>query len=283
MPSVFSLFSVFSMPSKATLRFISLFGASVSCFLLLATTVRAHDFWIEPENFTPTATEAVAISLREGVKFKGNTLPYIDEWFRDFSMTTAAGREPIISVLGDDPAASIQLEAGQALLGYQSVRSFVELDAEKFNNYLEHEGIEFIREERRRRGEDNDPAPEYFVRCAKALLQSDVEGKSVYAKELGYTLELIPLDDPYLLIHGDTLGFQLLYRGEPAEGLLVQAFTREQPDAIQKVRTNAAGRAEVLLSRPGTWFIKAVQIQPIMGDPKALWQSYWASYLFTVE
>jgi hypothetical protein len=71
-------------------------------------------------------------------------------------------------------------------------------------------------------------------------------------------------------------------RADP-EGLLVQAFTREQPDAIQKVRTNAAGRAEVLLSRPGTWFIKAVQIQPIMGDPKALWQSYWASYLFTVE
>ena len=254
---------------------------------ILPGSAHAHDFWIEPDNFTPAPAEPVSVSLREGVGFKGNTLPYIDEWFTDFSITTEGGREPIDSVLGDDPAATIQVASGQALLGYQSVRSFVELDAEKFNTYLEHEGIEFIREERRKRGEDNDPAPEYFVRCAKALLQSSTEasseGKTAYDKELGYTLELIPLADPYKQTAGNKLGFKLLYRGEPIEGLLLQAFTREQPDVIQKVRTDAAGQAEINLSTTGTWFIKAVQIQPIVGDPKALWQSYWASYLFTVN
>ena len=271
------MFSVFPV------RSISLISVSTLCAMLLCGRALAHDFWIEPDNFTPASADPVSISLREGVKFKGNTLPYIDEWFRDFSITTAEGRKPVVSVLGDDPAASIQVESGQALLGYQSTRSFVELDAEKFNGYLEHEGIEFIREERRKRGEDNDPAPEYFVRCAKALLQSAIPGETVYAEELGYTLELIPLDDPYAQATGDTLEFKLLFRGEPIEGLLLQAFTREHPDDIQKVRTNAAGRGEISLLTPGTWFIKAVQIQPIMGDPKALWQSYWASYLFTVD
>jgi uncharacterized GH25 family protein len=163
------------------------------------------------------------------------------------------------------------------------VRSFVELEAKKFNSYLEDEGIEFIREARRAAGEDDAPAPEYFIRCAKALLQSTNPGKKVYRDILGYTLELVPLADPYELSIGDVLEFELLYRGEPIEGLQLQAFTREAPDKVQKIRTNSTGKASITLSAAGTWMVKAVQIQPISGDAKARWQSYWASYLFTVD
>ncbi|MCP4090633.1 MAG: DUF4198 domain-containing protein [Gammaproteobacteria bacterium] len=260
--------------------------------ILLPGSVHAHDFWIEPDTFSPEDNAPVSVYLREGVDFKGNTLPYIEEWFTDFSMVSNAGRIPVISMMGNDPAAEISFPAGQTLLGYQSAPSFVELDAEKFNTYLEHEGIEFIRETRRERGEDNDPAPEYFVRCAKALLQSSKPGESFYAEELGYVLELVPMQDPYVLTIEDSLEFVLLYRGEPIEGLLLQAFTREQPELIQKVRTDALGRATIKLSMPGTWFIKAVQIEALNSSantmmakapPTALWQSYWASYLFTVK
>ncbi len=246
----------------------------------------AHDFWIEPDNFTPAPDDFVSVRLREGMDFKGNTLPYIEEWFRDFSIVSDVGRAPVISITGDDPAAQLYVKSGQALLGYMSEATFVELDAARFNQYLLNEGIEFVRDARRARGEDENPAPEYFVRCAKVLLQSTEPGEAVYDEELGYTLELIPLSNPYEQAVGDTLEFRLLYRGQAIEGLQVQALTRERPELLQKIRTDAQGRAVIQLTRPGTWMVKAVQIEPLMDDsrdPPAHWQSYWASYLFTLD
>ena len=178
---------------------------TVAACLLATHSLRAHDFWLEPDDFTPADGGDVAITFREGVSFNGSTLPYITEWFNDFSITDNDGRSPIVSVLGDDPAATISPLGGQSLLGYQSNRAFVELEAKKFNSYLEDEGIEFIREERRKRGEDDEPAPEYFVRCAKALLQSSADGPEVWDTQLGYALELMPLTNPYAASAGDSL------------------------------------------------------------------------------
>jgi uncharacterized GH25 family protein len=249
----------------------------LSSFMLPA---EAHDFWIEPDNFMPETGDTVTVSLREGEKFKGNTLPYIEEWFADFSRTDGDGRNPVMSLTGDDPAARLEDIEGQTLLGYRSTRNFVELEAAKFNKYLEDEGIEFLREQRIARGEDDAPAPEFFVRCAKTLLQGANDGAAVYDTVLGYTLELVPLSDPYKTNVGDKLTFRLLFRGKPAENLQLQAFTKEIPDKVEKIRTDKDGIATVNLDRAGKWMIKAVQIQAIVGDPKALWQSWWASYLF---
>ena len=249
--------------------------------VLLGGLANAHDFWIEPSSFSPASGSQVDIRLREGVDFKGNTLPYIPEWFSDFSQTTSAGREAIESIPGDDPAAVLVARDDALLIGYRSNRAFVELPSEKFNSYLDEEGMEFIRKERIAKGEDAAPAPEYFVRCAKTLLQTGEPGASeVFGTILGYTLELTPLRNPYLQKVGDELTFQLEYRGEPAAGLLVQAFTADNPTDRQRIRTDGSGKAVVKLNRPGIWMVKAVNIQSIMGDPKAKWQSYWASFLF---
>ena len=255
------------------------FSALVLIFLS-CTSLRAHDFWLESPSFSQSPGTTIAISLREGVDFKGNTLPYIPEWFRDFSIVTSEGREQVDSIPGDDPAALLAAPSGAMLVGYHSNRNYTELDAEKFNSYLEEEGIEFIRQQRIERGEDEQPAPEFFVRCAKALFQNGPSGAPVYSTELGYTLELIPVDDPHMLVPGDSIRFKLHYRRKPIAGLLVQAFNRDDPEAKQRIRTDESGVAEVKLDSSGIWLIKAVNIQPIIGDPKAKWQSYWASFVF---
>ena len=95
----------------------------------------------------------------------------------------------------------------------------MELKAEKFNKYVEEEGIEYIRVERERRGESNSPALENFIRCAKALIQTGSASGNVYREKLGYTLELIPQSDPYQLTKGEALEFELLFRDKPIHGL----------------------------------------------------------------
>ena len=258
------------------------------CVWLISTAhAQAHDFWVEPVSFTPKENQAVAISLRFGVGFKGDTLPYNNGSFNDFSLTSQSGRVDIHSRQGSNPAAIIGATAGAQLLGYQSMPQFIELDAEKFNEYVEEEGIEYIRAVRERRGESNSSAPEIFIRCAKALIQTGLANREIYREKLGYTLELIPQSDPYQLKKGDELEFELLYLGKPFEGLLLQALSKADPENVQKVRTDKNGRAHVAINEPGVWLIKVVLIMPIKGRqqankgvPSAVWQSYWASYVF---
>ena len=140
-----------------------------------STACVAHDFWLEPDRARVEAGATINITLREGVAFKGNTLPYITNWFEDFSVVDDRGRAQVSSVLGNNPAATLTPEPGTSLIGYQSNRNFTELDGAKFEAYLAEEGLEPIFELRRERGESGQPAKEYFVRCAKAVVQSGVE------------------------------------------------------------------------------------------------------------
>ena len=70
---------------------------SVTCGWL-ASPALAHDFWIEPDQFTPQAGSRIDVRLREGMELKGNTLPYIEDWIQDFSAVTNGGRASVSSL-----------------------------------------------------------------------------------------------------------------------------------------------------------------------------------------
>jgi len=253
-------------------------------FLAIPGFCVAHDFWIEPDQLQITDDQKINVTLREGVGLKGNTLPYITEWFSDFSLTDIEGRHPVTSELGNDPAATFIPKPGATLIGYQSNRDFVSLKIEKFSKYLQEEGMEYILPQLSARGKTYQEAKEYYVRCAKALLQN---GQSIeddiYRASLGYTLELIPETNPNTFKAGDEFALQLLYKGAPIEGVRVRAFTKDQPTVTLDRRTDSKGRVALSLLNKGLWLIKAVHMVPVKNDPKAEWQSYWASLLFEIR
>ena len=241
----------------------------------------AHDFWIDPDRFDLQAGDSVALTLRQGVGMKGNSLPYLTPLIDDFSTTDRLGRTVVQSVMGNDPAAVLVLESGTTLVGYQSNRDYVEMQPQKFRQYLDDEGLESIAEERRTRGEQTDPAREYFIRCSKLLLDAaPAKGDKLFNKRLGYTLELLPATDPSALSAGEALSMQLLYLGQPIAGLLVRAINEDEPDGPVDSRSDADGHATLVLNRPGTWLIKAVHMIRLEDDNRADWESYWASLLF---
>lgn len=263
-------------------------GAAV--VLLLPAAALAHDFWIEPDEFRPVAGTEFDVRLREGVAFKGNTLPYLTSWFKDFSVIDASGKSPVQSIQGNDPAATLTAVDSPMLLVYQSSGSNVKLDAKKFNAYLEEEGMEFLRERRRAAGQDEAPAAEHFVRYAKSFVMpvDATGGEGIYATRLNYPLELVPESDPYAARAGDTLRFRLLKMGAAGEGLLVQAYTREEPERVQRIRVGPDGVAEVELHSPGVWMVKAVNIEPFPENLRVAsrayrsleWLSHWATFTF---
>ena len=243
-----------------------------------------HDFWIEPVTFRPPVNSSLPVNLRVGEDFTGTSQPYVPDWLVDFSVSSAAGRAAVAGLAGDDPAATLALKApGLRLIGYHSSRSFVDLEAERFNNYLLSEGLERIVKLRRERGQLQSNGREYYSRCAKSLVRVGDGPRAGFDRVLGYPLELIPQADPYSLAPGDPLTVALIFKGKPVAGVLVVAFTASHPADRLRVRTGADGRARLPLNRAGRWLVKAVHMIAVpASDPAADWESFWASLTFEI-
>src|SRR5881396_1906133 len=112
---------------------------------LLAVPLFAHDMWIEPATFQPQAGEIVGIRLRVGQGLLGDPLPRDPALVNQFLFEDASGRKPVIGRDGADPAGFLRVAMpGLLVVGYSSNPSVVELTAEKFNRYLEEEGLDAI-------------------------------------------------------------------------------------------------------------------------------------------
>ena len=259
------------------------FGIGLAA-LCMAPLACAHDFWIEPENFQPSVDENVPIVLRVGEDFTGTSQPLIPQWFSDYTVTGPDGREPVRGMIGDDPAGSFTPSAsGTWVVGYRSTRAFVEMEPEKFNTYLDKEGLEWVRTRREATGDAESTARELYSRCAKSLVQVGDAPSGGFDTKLGYRLELIPEADPQLLEPGDKLSVQLLYEDAPLADILIVAFTAENPTEQQKTRTDTDGRATITLGERGTWLIKGVHIIELPDtETRADWESFWASLTFAI-
>ncbi len=254
----------------------------------LATSASAHDFWLEARPFYTPVGGTVDISVRVGADFVGDSLPNIPNWYDDFSVYLPGSKQPVEGRLGDDPAGHFTPDrTGTWLIGYQSTFSFVDIDPATFRKYLEMEGLDNALAYRRDKGLENRRGLERYVRHSKALIQAG-EHYAVDASTLaiGYELEIVPETNPYRLQPGDELTVRLLYRGKPAEGLLLIAFNKNFTGEAQRIRSDTDGRASVRLGRPGPWMLKAVKILPYHSetiDPEAEWQSHWANLTFELR
>ncbi|HEY2738359.1 MAG TPA: DUF4198 domain-containing protein [Thermoanaerobaculia bacterium] len=260
----------------------------VALALLVSAGVQAHDFWIDPSSFRPAPGQRVLVRLRVGQKFKGDPMPRDPKLLRRFSLFsgngTSGGETPVPGVAGAEPAGFATVTSpGLNLITYVSGRSSVELDAARFETYLADEGLETIKAQRARKGQTAAPAREVFSRYAKSYLAVGGAGGPGYDRVLALTLELVPEKDPTALTplpQGTELPVRLLYLGKPLPGVLVAAFTRDQPDARVMARTDAAGRARLRLDHPGVWLVKAVHMIQAPADAGADWESFWASLTF---
>ena len=245
-------------------------------FALLAgaAPLLAHDLWIEPTSFSPKAGQVVGVKLRVGMNLAGEPVPRYASLIRQFVVAKDSDRKPVPGREGADPAGYIRAGQGQ-VLGYFSNPSRIELPAEKFNAYLEEEGLDAILALRAKRGDSNAVGRELYSRCAKSLLLSG-DGD----RQLGFPLELVAERNPYALADGEELPVQLLWQNGPLEGALVVAINRASPEEKLSARSDREGRVRFRLRSGGMWLVKAVHMVQASDATDVDWQSYWASLTF---
>ena len=250
-------------------------------FALGGTALAAHDMWIEPSGFKPVIGRTVGFRLRVGQDFQGDPLPRDPKLIEKFIVVDGATTTPVVGRDGADPAGLMRVAApGLFVVGYHSKPSPVVLQAPKFNEYLNEEGLEAVAALRAKRGETNAEAREVFVRCAKSLLLAGPADATQQDRVLGLPLELVADRNPYLLTTGQSLGVRLIYGDKPLAGALVVALNQRDPLARVAARSDKAGHVTLKLTQPGPWLIKAVHMIPAPAGSDSEWASYWASLTF---
>jgi uncharacterized GH25 family protein len=198
----------------------------------------------------------------------------------DLSRGAEAGASPWVTFASVD--------AGGALLAYESNWAPIELPAAQFEAYLEEEGFAGPLAARRAAGE-HGPGRERYRRCAKAWLAGNDAARAT--TPLGLPLEIVPLSSPG---SGGVVRVRVLANGRPVAGIRVSAWRSDlastgmprdpataapSPEAERAI-TDRRGEATLRCEAAGEWLLGAVRMEACLDRQVADWQTTWASLTF---
>ncbi|WP_377298369.1 DUF4198 domain-containing protein [Rhizobium sp. SGZ-381] len=251
---------------------------SLATILLLSRPAAAHDFWIEPSSFTPGAGAAVALDLKVGEEFVGDSVPRRARAIDVFTLQSGTDApRPVSGADGLTPAGMTAVGGeGTALIAYSGEGGTVSLPADRFERYLESHGLEWVIRERALRHETLEPGREDFYRHAKALLGGMVADPMLASKALGQRLEILvdgdPTQDAAPILTG-----RVLWRAEPLAGGLLIARRKDDPRLPLTVRTGSDGRFSLQIQNGGIWLLQIVWMERAGWFAHEDWQSHWSS------
>ena len=259
-------------------------SAFIAFFLIASPPPAAHEFWLEASDYKPGKGDHIAVTHFVGQNFKGESFPFVGNWFQRYVLADEANVHDVEGVDGNDPALKLTMdEPGLKILAYQSNPNAITFEKwAKFEKYLKDEGLERFEAQHRNAGKPQTGIREFYTRYAKALI--GVEGGKGNDRAIGLPLELVALANPYELGAGERLPVRVLIEGKPLAGVLIKVFNKTTPDKPERVRTDADGRADIPLAGPGVYLLNAVHMMEPLGSPTAEkayhWRSLWASLTF---
>lgn len=269
---------------RLTIRF-SLLLAS----LFLAAAALAHEFWLLPLRFFVEPGSKHSLHVFVGEDFTGERWAGKSTRLTRLMHYTATDSADLTAAAttADTVHTTVAFQKpGLHLVALTTNNAFLELPADKFNTYLQDDGLDNVVALRRQRGETNKPGREAYRRCAKTLILAGPASPTdrTFARPAGQVLELLPEQNPYTLKAGAALTVRLLYEGKPLRRALVQVWQRGAPGQTTtrrtKLYTNQSGRVLFHLSAPGSYMVSAVCMVPAANRQMADWQSTWATLTF---
>jgi uncharacterized GH25 family protein len=251
--------------------------------LVSTAAIFGHEYWLESERLWLKINEEVVIKPMVGEGYLGEHVAIEKLKPKKFEVFSNGNIQIAKPVADNQGFASTKLsfeKEGNYLLALNNGNKYLELEADKFNEYLIEEGLDDMLELRKKKGELGIKSREYYQRCVKTLLQvGDVQDKT-FSKNTGMRLELIPDKNPYQ--KGiNNISFQVLFDNKPVNNALVLVWKKEnEKSTVKKLRANKKGKVTFELSPTGRWMISSVKMIPFENRSEADWQSFWGSYTF---
>lgn len=267
-------------------------AAAFSVWSTLAGSALAHDFWLSLDRWTHDG-ESAAVEAEFLVGHAGDQTNWTLRPEREVALVAIgpSGRTEhteslIYPTAAAKAGAALTLQGeGLHIIAFETDHAFSDLPAEKFNAYLVEEGLTPAIDHRRTKNGNGLPGREAYSRRAKALVRiGNAEGAAPEAT--GQTLEIVALDNPYMLGVGAPLRLRIDYQGAPLAGASVtlQSLTAGLVPE-RRVTTDSNGVAAFSLPRSGAWMANVVWTRPvakgeIAAFPEAEFETIFSSLTF---
>ncbi|WP_422857806.1 DUF4198 domain-containing protein [Flagellimonas sp. S174] len=200
-----------------------------SFFLLLAILLLcSHNLYVKMETYFWQPNQEAILSLYNGTFEQSENIIARDRML-DASLIAQGKRTAIDASQWKDQDSTItQLafntgEAGTYVVGVATKARNIELSAEKFNGYLEHDGVLDMLEQRTKDSLLDQDAVESYEKHVKAIYQVGDVKTNDWGTVLGYPIEFVPQANPYEKYSGEKLEIQLLLDSKPLSNQLVFA------------------------------------------------------------
>lgn len=246
----------------------------------------AHEFWMQPLKFYYLVGEKISISFQVGENFVGDGWALKKERLLRVEHHDSKGMKDIAPLAVEAKTEQLSVDAsveGTQVIVMESTPAFIELEAEKFNDYLKEDGLDEIFNERVKKNASDQAGKEFYSRHTKLIVQVGNRKDELWKKVQNLPIEIIPEQNPAELKVGSKISFKILFEGKPLFGAKVRVFNRfNNRTTMQPIFSQQDGRIEAHVSNPGPWMISVVKMVPST-DPKADWRSYWGSLVFGVK
>ncbi len=262
--------------------FILLF--SICC----CTVVFAHEYFLSAYHYKVKKGDTLEVHLfvADGMNVQLERPMQINKTIR-FQLLHNAGILDLLAATPDGTLPMVERTVdfdGLGLMVLERNNTPHVMETGKFIEYLKEDHLENITVPKEAM---NKPQRERYSRYIKSLVLSGTANAndSVYKKVLGQNMEIVFLNNPYLLKKDDMLQVQVFFMGKPLPNKVITARNRTGSLAAieQTSRTNAKGICSFKLSRKGEWLIHATHMIPSTDKADSDWESFWASYSFGME
>ena len=285
---------------KTAIRRTSFVAVLLACS---ASWLAAHDFWLIPDAFAVTPGGRVALNGQTSSLFPTSLSAVTPDRIVEARVVTAKSvvRIKDASVGGNALRLSFRpTGTGQHLIGVQLKPRNVRESPASFRRYLDLEGAPEARQRYERAGllgnADGDSITRRYAKYAKTIVEVG-RGARAFHRPLDHPLEFVPLSDPSALRPGDTLRVRLLLVGKSAPlarlhsgSVAVTASTLRDTAAARRaarddvsLETDSMGVAAIVITRPGLWNVRTLQIVPAIKGSGADWDVHWATLVFSVS
>ena len=240
---------------------------ATALFMLLvaySAVAGAHDTWLLPSSLRVSVGQSVTLSLTSGMAFPVNNSAIVPT-----RVSLAVARlNGVTTPLRGAKSTNSSLRylwrpatAGVAALGIELAPKTLTLAPAKIEEYF----IEINAGSELRAAWAQIPAPkrwrESYAKHAKSFVRvGEAAADTSWRTPLGFSLELIPDQDPTSLRPGDTFRVRVLHDGQPFPNFAVGAVG-PGTTAAKFSKTDANGYAVVELPRAGLWLLNGTDLR----------------------
>lgn len=254
----------------------------------LSGAAAAHDFWMDADRWSlPQSGGEVRLDFSAG--HSHDVLPWTLRPEREVLLETidAEGRRGqndslILPTGGARSGAALNFGSpGVKIVAFSTDNYRSVLGAERFNAYIDEEGLTPAIEHRRRMKQEARPGRELYSRRSKALIAVGDVSNAPAPSAIGQTLEIVPIENPFALGIDDPLHVRIDYEGAPLAGAKV-SFERLGGDSAPKIDriTDANGVADFRFPKEGAWKIDVVWTRPVAEGVEADFETVFSSLTF---